>query len=305
MQPTLKSFETSRRPQKWTAAIDYFRWKVTSMAAVKPIRERLRELQYKDAQRASDIRRWSFEGYKGQASESVRWGERGGELIWESSGSQAASTVASMQPSSGFASRIDVALTFQFSQTLPGFGMSLLDYETRRQTTSHQKQTLFGVSTRTDGLWLGTVGRRTSHSYLRVYDKGIESKMAPRGILWRVELEAKQTHSRRLWADHSSSLNNPSFCASYVASSVRRLGLRWPYEALVPSSIDIRLGKKEETTAGKLAVWLATTVAPTLPRLLTVFSVAEVLEMLKLSDVAAPIAKDNAHVKRTQNDWDR
>jgi hypothetical protein len=121
------------------------------------------------------------------------------------------------------------------------------------------------------------------------------------GKLWRVELEAKYNHAEQLWKDYGSSLNDPSFCARYVASSVRRSGSRWPFEELATSDVDIRLGKKEETTAGRLAVWLAQSVAPVLPRLLTVFSVAEVLEILKLSDVAEPIGKANALASRTAN----
>jgi hypothetical protein len=134
-----------------------------------------------------------------------------------------------------------------------------------------------------------------------VYDKGVESKLAPRGKLWRVELEAKGQHARKLWEDYGSSLNNPNFCARYVASSVKRSGSRWPFEELATSDVDIRLGKKEETTAGRLAVWLAQTVAPALPRLLTVFTVAELLEILKLSDVAAPIGKANVRVRPTSD----
>jgi hypothetical protein len=145
------------------------------------------------------------------------------------------------------------------------------------------------------------VGRRTSPSYLRIYDKGVESKLAPQGVLWRVEVEAKQSHARQLCLDHWSSLHDPRFCANYVASSVTRLGFRWPFSELASSPVDINLGKKQQTTAGQLAIWLTHTVAPTIPRLLSVFTVAEVLEMLKLSDVAVPIGKGNVQRKRAED----
>jgi len=69
--------------------------------------------------------------------------------------------------------------------------------------------------------------------------------------------------------------------------------------ALASSPVDVNLGRKSESTAGTLAVWLSQTVKPTIPRLLTVFSVAEVLEMLGLSDVAVPIGKGNVPPKST------
>jgi hypothetical protein len=291
----MKSLVTPDRPEKWTAGVDYFRWKVDRMHAVQKVRDRLEELQQRDRQRASSLKPWKFQGYNGWQTDSVRWGARGGLLLWESSGQVAASTMAFMEPSIGFALRIDLQTTLAYSSPLPHFATRLIGYSQATLSTSLRRQILAGLSTRTDGSQLGTVGRRTSPSYLRVYDKGVESSLAPKGTMWRVEVEAKGTHARKLCDSHLNSLTNPKFCANYVASSVTRLGLRWPCSGLADSPVDIRLGTREETTAGKLALWLSHSVAPTIPRLLTAFTVAEVLEMLKLSDVAAPIGKDDAH----------
>lgn len=285
------------RPEKWTAAVDWFRWKVDRLPQVRKVLGRIKELQSQDVERASSCKPWRFCGYEGVATDSIRWGKRGGFLLWESSGARAANTMAFMGTSGGYALRIDLQVTLKFSSALPSFGTQLMPFSQGIPTTQRRSRIHSGLTTATCGLWLGTVGRRTSPSFLRIYDKGVESKMAPKGMMWRVELEAKRNHARQLWQDHGSSLSDPKFCASYVASSVTRSGSRWPFSELAESHVDIKLGKQEATTAGSLAIWLTHTVRPTIPRLLTVFTVAEVLEMLNLSDVAAPTGRANVRAK--------
>lgn len=298
----MQHFITPDRPEKWTAGVDWFRWKVDRMKDVREVRSRVRALQEKDVQNASSLKPWKFCGYEGFQTDSVRYGERGGLLLWEASGSRAPVTMATLEPSSGYALRIDLQLTLSLSRTQPSFGTSLLPSSPTPTHTSRRARSLVGLTTQNQGLWLGTVGRRTSPNFLRIYDKGVESKTAEPGKVWRVELEAKYTHARQLCRDHLTSLNNPKFCASYVVSSLQRSGSSFPFAGLADSPIDIKLGRKDETTAGKLAIWLSQTVAPTLPRLLTVFTVAEVLEMLKLSAVAAPTGKGHALDRATEHD---
>ncbi len=291
MPSYLTQFVNASRPQKWTGGLDWIRWKVDKLRAVRSVLERIKVLQTEDAQRASAVKPWRFQGYEGVQTDSIRWGKRGGYLLWESSGEVAAATMASMGKSPGYALRIDLQLTLAFSSPQPHFGTSLIGSSQGTLHTQRRSRKLVGLSTRTDGLWLGTVGRRTSPSYLRIYDKGVESSLAPQGRLWRIEVEAKGTHADQLCKDHQDSLTDPKFCANYTTSSLIRSGCSWPFAALAESPVDIRLGRKEETTAGRLAIWLTHSVRPVLPRLLTVFTVAEVLEMLNLSVVAAPTGK--------------
>lgn len=289
----LKENTSASRPEKWTAGVDWFRYKVEHPDHIHPTMEAIRELQCNDAERASAVKPWRFQGYEGLATDSIRWGKRGGLVLWESSGARAADTMGFMAPSGGSALRIDLQVTFKFSTSQPHLGTSLMPSSQATTPTRRHRPIRVGLSTATDGLWLGTVGRRTSPSYIRVYDKGVESKLAAPGLIWRVEVEAKNTHSRELCQTHLSSLANPKFCASYVASSLTRLGSHWPWPELAKLPVDVKLGRKEETTAGKLACWVKHTVGPTIPRLLTVFTVAEVLEMLNLSAVAVPTGRGN------------
>lgn len=194
----------------------------------------------------------------------------------------------------GYALRIDTHLTLALSESLPSFGTCLLGSTTPISTYPRRKSILVSHHTATSGLWLGTVGKRTGPSYLRVYDKGVEQRCAPPGLLWRIELEAKQQHARKLWADNRQRLSDPTFCASYSLQSLTSRGFSWPFGALASESLDTRAGPRPQSTPTKLAAWLVLSVRPAISRLRTVFTVAELLEMLGLSDVAAPTGKDNA-----------
>lgn len=207
-----------------------------------------------------------------------------------------------MPVSSGSAKRIDLQVTLDFSSELLSFGDSCLRSST--QTTRRQRQsgTLIGRSTRTDGLFCGSVGKRTGPRYFRVYDKGVESKSAAQGRKWRLELETKYNLAEDLCNEHLCHLKEPRFCASYCIASWKSLGLSWPVTAFADDLKPVAIRNNEPSPAAKLLLWYGTTVKPTMPRVLSVFSVAEVLQMLGLEDVAIPTPKHHAHSEPKTND---
>jgi hypothetical protein len=194
----------------------------------------------------------------------------------------------------GYTSRIDTHCTLTLSTPLPSFGTCLLGSTSPTSQSRSSLSILAGHRGSTTGLWLGTVGKRTAPSYIRVYDKGVEARCAPPGVLWRIELEAKHQHARKLWELNRERLRSPEFCASYSVQSLTSQGFSWPFGPLAAESHDVTAGPKPKSTLQSLAAWLVLSVRPAVLRMLTVFTVAEVLEMLGLSGVAAPTAKDNA-----------
>jgi hypothetical protein len=138
------------------------------------------------------------------------------------------------------------------------------------------------------------VGRRTARSYVRIYDKGVESNLAPPGIVWRIEVEAKQSHARELWQQNQSNLRRPEWCAQYSVESLISQGCSWPFGPFTEERLDVRLGRNERTTPTKLAAWLVLSVRPVIQRLLAVYSATELQTMLGLSDAVASTGKDNA-----------
>lgn len=294
MQRMVKSLSKEVRLKKWTGGVDWFRWITTEFNDTDALQRAIWEIQDSDRARASNTRRWSFQGYRGWQTDSIRWGMRNGRVLWESSGSRAVDTLALTELSTGYASRIDLHLTAQLSTAQPGFGTCLLGSTSLTSTSHRRTRTQVGLATATSGLWLGTVGTRTSPSYIRVYDKGVESRCAPPGVLWRIELEAKHQHARKLWELNRGRLKSPAFCASYSVQSLTSRGFSWPFGPLDDESHDVTAGPKPKSTPQSLAAWLILSVAPAISRLKTVFTVGELLKMLGLSDVAAPTGRDNA-----------
>jgi hypothetical protein len=290
----MRGLANEDRPQKWTAGVDWFRYRTNDFEDTRPLLHAIRDVQQEDTQKASRLRPWRFQGYDGWQTDTIRYGQRNGRVIWESSGSAAQRTLGLSALCTGSAKRIDLQITLQLCTPLPTFGSSLLRSITQSSISQHRNQIRCGLHTETTGLWLGTVGRRTHRSYLRIYDKGVESRQAVKGKMWRIELEAKHSHAAELWLRNQHRLKDPEFCAAYCVSSLKSSGCSWPYGDLGTDEVDIALGRDQRTTPSRLAGWLINSVAPTIPRLLTVFSVHEVLEMLSLSDVAAPTGKDNA-----------
>lgn len=302
MQSDVREHANASRPIKWTAGVDWYRYIVDGVMDFARARDTAEAIQREDVGRGSAFRRWSFEGYRGFQTDSLRWGQREGKLLWECSGATAAATMDRMGSYSGHCSRIDLQTTWCLSTGQPQLGTSLLGSKLATIRRPRSNQTPCGLSVSSTGLWLGTVGRRTSPSYFRLYDKGVELKCAPPGEVWRLELEAKGRHSAGLACKNQQELRQPTWCARYLVQRWKSSGCSWPYEQFTDAPPDAAVLPPETPTAGRLAIWLTHSVAPTIPRLLTVFTVAEVLEMLKLSAVAAPTGRADAQRVRSRDD---
>lgn len=305
MKDDLRKQVRATRPISWTAAVDWFRWISADFADTTDTLHALSEIQREDIHKASSVKPWRFQGYEGWQTDRVRYGQRSGKVLWETSGQAAPSIMALMPRCTGSASRIDLQTTVTLSTSLRGFGTYLLGSLSPTRLRHHHNQTPCGLSVGNSGLWLGTVGRRTSRSYLRIYDKGVESSLAEPGRVWRVELEAKGSHAGELCKEPIDSLLNPSWCASYCVQSLRRAGCTWPYEELGNSTLDVRLGNDQTPTATRLAAWLSLSVRPVIQRLLTVYTAGELVTMLGLSDAVDPSAEHHAHPRRTLDDRPR
>lgn len=271
-----------------TAGIDWFRYRVEDLRQVRSARDVVAGIQQEDVDRGSRRRPWTFQGYEGWITDSIRYGERGGKLLWETSGGVAPFTWTRMPLSGGTATRIDLQQTLRLASSLPDFGMRFLPPEARTHRRLLRSRRKVGISSDSRGLWCGTVGRRTAPSYLRFYDKGTESKGAELGRLWRVELETKYQHAEALCSQAVDRMKDPDWCASYCEQSWKSAGCLWPIRESAAAFVGVNVPPRPPATAGRLAQWLIHSVKPVIPRLLKVFTVAEVLAMLDLDLVAQP-----------------
>ena len=137
-------------------------------------------------------------------------------------------------------------------------------------------------------MWLGTVGRRTSPEYFRMYDKGVETREHKAGYKWRLELEVKYKHASELCLTQLESLKDPAWCASYVISRWRSLGCSWPTTTPALSPVAVRPEPTPSPSYEALLKWMETSVSPAVFRALRGCSVADLLRALGLEAVAEP-----------------
>lgn len=122
------------------------------------------------------------------------------------------------------------------------------------------------------------------------------------GHKWRLELETKGSVAEELWAKHHSRLREPGFCARYCVAQWKSSGFSWPLDGFTEDIELVSERNRKPTPPFGLALWLQSTVRPTIPRLLTVFSVAEVIEMLGLTDAVNLMRREDAECRIARND---
>jgi len=118
-----------------------------------------------------------------------------------------------------------------------------------------------------DGAYCGTVGSRTSRSYVRLYDKGVESQTEPPGVYWRYEVEAKRDLAGSLWKELKEAADPTSYCQSVCERSARSLGLRWPSTLRPDLKPMPPVPKIEPADVTRTLAWLRKTVRPSILRL--------------------------------------
>src|SRR5689334_15868334 len=131
MNPSTGGSNDANRIQKWTAGPDWFRTIVTEPRKQKEAIDAIRIIQSEDANKGHKLRPWGFQGFKGMASGSVRWGIRDWRLLWECSGEITPFTMTRLGGFIGSGKRIDLQLTLDFTSQRERFGRSCLRPRTR------------------------------------------------------------------------------------------------------------------------------------------------------------------------------
>lgn len=280
------------RPLGWTAGVDWYRKRIPWGEHALTVRRAAEELQAWDAAAGEKVKDWSFQGAEGRASPRVRWGTTKDTLWWETSGAWAADTLTRMPLSGGRCTRLDLQSTWLLSKPVPEFGTRFLPHEGTTPCLRLPNGKPIGISRLPDGGWLGTVGRRTSPEYFRLYDKGVETRERRPGWSWRMELEVKYDHAKALEDECRQGLTNPTWCAQYVISRWRQSGLLLPLNVGDGSYDAVRPEPRPEPSCEKMLGWLDHSVRPVVERLLAAGKRAEVLFALGLSREAEREAPD-------------
>lgn len=214
--------------------------------------------------------------------------------MWETSGAAARSIMTRMPLSGGTVTRVDLQQTVLLSAARPQFGTHCLQLAETTPNPRLLSGRPVGLQSRSNGAWCGLVNDRDAPEYFRLYDKGTESKSHGRGLRWRLELEVKYSHADALWRRHREDLMDPQWLASYLKQRWLSQGCCWPIAVDVDDAAPVKPEPSSRPTLGALAVWMHRTVRPVVVRLLKVYTVNEVLQMLELDLVAQPIRRLDA-----------
>lgn len=220
--------------------------------------------------------------YSGLRVEGLQWGysDRLGYILI-ASGQTAREMWQYMRPSKHKITRLDLCVDWLLTEpkTIAKDGYDhLMEFGPKIV----EKFTYFTNGDGGDTLYLGS---RQSPQYGRIYDKGIESGHAPKGHLWRYEVEYKKPMSGYV------AENLMMFQQSGLADTIAKMVISWFAERNVPSRPSIEMGTRvpifvEErvTTADKKLAWLRGQVAPTVSRLIEAGLGKEVLRCLLLDE---------------------
>lgn len=232
------------------------------------------------------VRPLRMEGYIGQQGDGCALGYRKDSALIRLSGSLAASHWSALASSGGHPTRVDVQTSIWLNRPDSKFGLRVWQLSATKTHPLRGRPPKRTCCRDNRGLWLGTVGTRTSRSYLRVYDKGVESGCAPPGQCWRIELEAKQNLATSLCKEALNARDHTRWCLGAVQRACDGVASRWP---LTRDDEVSAIAPPENTMPASIesaAKWLALQVRPTTERLVAALGTQRVLELLGLDAYA-------------------
>jgi len=246
------------------ASVDW----ITCTGATRESRERLWQIGnrqlYRSKSEGQDASRWHANGYSGWTDGSVSFGVRADGCILRISGEQAADQWRECFRASENTSRMDLAVDCQLNVPVPALSRQIYR-DAGHVVPACGRKPSRSLVVSGDGGSTVYIGARVSESFGRVYDKGIEQKVAPAGSWWRWELELKGKTALAQAELLSSSDDHRVLLMSTVNHWFRARTTHAYTTTDVCHSI---LLSRKRTTNDRRLHWLAHDVRPTVRRLL-------------------------------------
>lgn len=214
---------------------------------------------------------WRNKWYTGRKGEGYRWGysPRQG-YIFISTGKTTPQIFKAIVPAAKNVTRVDFQVTVEMPDALPCL---VEDYYAQVCECNKRKYTLIQNNKGGKTLY---VGSRQSAQFGRVYDKGVESKGAKPGKLWRYEVELKQHRgdaiARRLLAyipqsdEQGMSEMNRTIQRAIVPAVWEWFddrGIHPIFDRIGDNELVVEIGRSVTSDDRKLE-WLTTQVRPTI-----------------------------------------
>jgi hypothetical protein len=226
-------------------------------------------------------------GYRGEKAGGVSYGRRHDGSILTLTSCEAARSALSFLGDDYHVTRLDLQITCADETTCASraeIAYHLLQDSSRRRgrpisaslrINSYGGQTLY-------------LGKPSSDVIARLYDKGIEKKIAQAGACWRYETQYRRDSAGRVSTALRESEAVHDCIATLVATHFSTRGVAVPKVKgdFAPSHLqsEIYYSKREETDNERSLRWLSTFVASTVERLIDCGRRDDVLRALGLDD---------------------
>lgn len=268
--------------RQWTAGIDWVTYIARDREAVPRLSALAREIQEEYGDPVDVEKPFTLARYHGWRTPAVRVGQSGASCLLQVSGQVAAEVWTRLVSCGGQPTRLDVQVSLALPSSQPRFWSQFLRPSTQSRSRPKSSLPRSGMRSDSQGYRLGTVGDRTKARYLRIYDKGVESKTYAPGYYWRMELEAKKGLARNLWRDLEGTTDVQSWAFDSLSEQWRLSGYSWPLSGERRGRRGVSAYERRDVNAVRLARWARESVAPAMQRLVAKYGAAEVRRMLNL-----------------------
>lgn len=127
---------------------------------------------------------------------------------------------------------------------------------------------------------------RASDNFGRLYDKGVESKISPAGMLWRYEVEFKREVARRESAGVALAEQLDTYCGDRVRSWYSERQVEPPFPTM--GSLSYKCGRLQDSSHDVLT-WFRNSLTRTVEKAIEKHGLNAVLESLGLQKHVTPI----------------
>ena len=280
----MQTLNSSERPKISSVGVDWMTVTTTNEAIGYGWYEMMLKYQQSLSAIHGKISSWNNQWYEGAQGYGWKWGY--------SQANKGYVTIVSSETSDQFyaklighetnVSRVDTQVTVALTEPKPNYLKTQYEILIHGGLQHAQKCTIIQNNSGGETLYIGS---RTSETFLRCYDKGIEQGTNDKGELYRFEVERKSRNARAMQYTLSQAPNTDikrRFIIADVFGMFTHRGVS-PLFHSVATDVVVQVGHRTETTLSKKLIWLQTQVAPTLAKLAEAGLEREAMDALGLT----------------------
>jgi len=231
--------------------------------------------------RGNECREWEGWGYRGLIAGCVQIGTRSDSTLLRVTGPLAGEKIPIISRWATNVSRIDFQTTVALVR--PSFRLA---EHVERQAMVHKRKHhgLTSVRLLRDSNSGNTVylGRRVSDRFIRIYDKGAESKLPELAGCWRAEVQYNNSFALQATRELRAFDFESSWLVGRVVGELSRLGISWI--EMPKGSLSVLNGPRTKySTDNERLDWLSNQVRPSVQKLIDRGKREEVLKALGLT----------------------